>query len=193
MKKPAGYIIYVQITLISALFFFGRQVSASQTVDKVFRPTFKTVNTTLELSGVGELRYLGFVKIYDGALYLPEQADSSQVLDNIPKRLEVRYVRSFKSKDFGPATIAGIKKNVDPETYARLESRIAYHNGLYDDIAPGDRVSLTYIPTVGTRLEINGTTKGTIEGADFARALFSIWLGEKPFDRGFKKALLGEK
>jgi hypothetical protein len=193
MKKSAGYIIYGQITLISALFFFGQQVSASQTVDKVFRPTFKTVNTTLELSGVGELRYLGFVKIYDGALYLPAEADSSQVLDNISKRLEVRYLRSFKSKDFGPATIAGIKKNVDPETYARLESRIAYHNGLYDDITPGDRVSLTYIPTVGTRLEINGTTKGTIEGADFARALFSIWLGEKPFDRGFKKALLGEK
>ena len=193
MKKSAGYIIYVQITLISALFFFGQQVSANQTVDKVFKPTLMTMDTTLELSGVGELRYMGIVKIYDGALYLPAEADSSQVLENIPKRLEVRYVRSFKSKDFGPATIAGIKKNVDPETYARLESRIAYHNGLYDDIAPGDRISLTYIPAVGTQLEINDTTKGTIKGADFARALFSMWLGEKPFDRGFKKALLGEK
>jgi hypothetical protein len=193
MKRSANHIIIAVITLNLVLFFFSRPVPASQTVDKVFRPTFKTMNTTLELSGVGELRYLGFVKIYDGALYLPAEADSSQVLENIPKRLEVRYVRSFKSKDFGPATIAGIKKNVDPETYARLESRIAYHNGLYDDIEPGDRVSLTYIPAVGTQLEINGTTKGTIEGADFARALFSIWLGEKPFDRGFKKALLGEK
>jgi hypothetical protein len=193
MKRSANHIIIAVITLNLVLFFFSRPVPASQTVDKVFRPTFKTMNTTLELSGVGELRYLGFVKIYDGALYLPAEADSSQVLENIPKRLEVRYVRSFKSKDFGPATIAGIKKNVDPETYARLESRIAYHNGLYDDIEPGDRVSLTYIPAVGTQLEINGTTKGTIEGADFARALFSMWLGEKPFDRGFKKALLGEK
>ena len=193
MKRSAGYMIIVVLTLNSALFFFGQPVWASRTADKVFRPTIKAMNTTLELSGVGELRYLGFVKIYDGALYLPAEADSSQVLDNIAKRLEVRYVRSFKSKDFGPATIAGIKKNVDPETYARLESRIAYHNGLYDDIAPGDRVSLTYIPTVGTRLEINGTTRGTIEGADFARALFSMWLGEKPFDRGFKKALLGEE
>jgi hypothetical protein len=193
MKKSAGYIIYVQITLISALFFFGQQVSANQIVDKVFKPTFKTMDTTLELSGVGELRYLGLVKIYDGALYLPAEANSNQVLENIAKRLEVRYVRSFKSKDLGPATIAGIKKNVDPETYARLESRIAYHNGLYDDIAPGDRVSLTYIPAVGTQLEINGATKGTIEGADFARALFSMWVGEKPFDRVFKKALLGEE
>jgi hypothetical protein len=193
MKRSANHRIIVVITLNLALFFFSQPVPASQTVDKVFRPTLKTMNTTLELSGVGELRYLGFVKIYDGALYLPAETNSSQVLENIPKRLEVRYVRSFKSTDFGPATIAGIKKNVDPETYARLESRIAYHNGLYDDIAPGDRVSLTYIPTVGTRLEINGTTKGTIEGADFARALFSMWLGEKPFDRGFKKALLGEK
>lgn len=193
MKRSANHIIIVVIKLNLALFFFSQPVSASQTVDKVFRPTFKTMNTTLELSGVGELRYLGFVKIYDGALYLPAETNSSQVLENIPKRLEVRYVRPFKSKDFGPATIAGIKKNVDPETYARLESRIAYHNGFYDDIAPGDRISFTYIPTVGTQLEINGTTKGTIEGADFARALFSMWLGEKPFDRGFKKELLGEK
>jgi hypothetical protein len=151
------------------------------------------MNTTLELSGVGELKYLGFVKLYDGALYLPAGTDNRQVLENIPKRLEVRYVRSFKAKDFGPATIAGIKRNVSPETYSRLASRIAYHNGLYEDIAPGDRVSLTYIPAVGTQLEINGTTKGTIQGADFAQALFSMWLGEKPFDKSFKKALLGEK
>jgi hypothetical protein len=193
MKKASNSLAFSVMTLCAALFFFGQPVSANQSVDTVFRPTFQARNTALELSGVGELRYLGFVKIYDGALYLPAGTNNRQVLEDIAKRLEVRYVRSFKAKDFGPATIAGIKKNVDPETYARLESRIAYHNGLYDDIAPGDRVSLTYIPAVGTQLEINGTTKGTIKGADFAQALFSMWLGEKPFDKSFKKALLGEE
>jgi hypothetical protein len=175
------------------LLLFGRPAPASQTNAPVFRPAFQAMDTPLKLSGVGELKYLGFIKVYDGALYLPEEANKRQVLEDIPKRLEVRYARSFKAKDVGPATIAGIKNNVDAETYARLESRIAYHNGLYEDIAPGDRMSLTYIPAVGTQVEINGATKGTIEGADFARALFSMWLGEAPFDESFKKALLGEE
>jgi hypothetical protein len=183
----------VVIVLGMTLFLSGQPVPASQSVAPVFRPAFQTMDTTLKLSGVGELRYMGLIKVYDGALYLPAETSKRQVLEDIPKRLEVRYVRSFKAQDFGPATIAGIKKNVAPETYARLESRIAYHNELYEDIAPGDRVSLTYIPAVGTRLEINGRAKGTIEGADFARALFSMWLGEKPFDKSFKQALLGEK
>jgi len=33
--------------------------------------------------------------------------------------------------------------------------------------------------------------KGTIQGADFAAALFSIWLGGKPIDKTLKKQLLG--
>lgn len=193
MKRSFRHAAIVVMTLGAAVLFSCRPVWASQPADTGFRSTFQAMNTTLELSGVGELKYLGFVKLYDGALYLPAGTDNRQVLENIPKRLEVRYVRSFKAKDFGPATMAGIKRNVGPETYARLESRIVYHNGLYEDIARGDRVSLTYIPAVGTQLEINGTTKGTIQGADFAQALFSMWLGEKPFDKSFKKALLGEK
>ena len=39
---------------------------------------------------------------------------------------------------------------------------------------------------------LNGTPKGLIEGADFAAALFSIWLGPNPIDSKFKQALLGE-
>jgi hypothetical protein len=37
---------------------------------------------------------------------------------------------------------------------------------------------------------LNGESKGTIEGADFAQALFSIWLGQKPVSKSLKVALL---
>jgi hypothetical protein len=47
------------------------------------------------------------------------------------------------------------------------------------------------VPQRGTTLTLNGVDLGTIPGADFARAVFSIWLGERPIDRGFKRALLG--
>ncbi len=193
MKRSFNRSASFAIVMGLVLLLTGRPAPASQTNAPAFRPAFQAMDTPLKLSGVGELKYLGFIKVYDGALYLPPETHKRRVLEDIPKRLEVRYVRSFKAKYFGPATIAGIKKNVDAETYARLESRIAYHNGLYEDVAPGDRMSLTYIPAVGTQVEINGATRGTIEGADFARAIFSMWLGEAPFDEGFKRALLGEE
>jgi hypothetical protein len=50
---------------------------------------------------------------------------------------------------------------------------------------------LTYIPGKGTELTLNGKSKGTVEGADFAAALFSIWLGPKPISESLKKELLG--
>ncbi|MGD2184488.1 MAG: chalcone isomerase family protein [Desulfobacterales bacterium] len=83
-----------------------------------------------------------------------------------------------------------MSENVDPQTYERLRPRIEYHNSLYQDVQPGDRYSLTYIPGRGTELALNGESKGVVEGADFAAALFSIWLGPRPISGTFKKELL---
>jgi len=167
--------------------------SAAQTEMSDFMPSYQVSNTTLSLYGVGVFKYMGFISVYSGALYLPPEVGTQNVLEDIPKRLEVKYLRSFKAEDFGPATIWGIKKNVDPQTYRRLESRIAYHNTLYEDVSPGDRVALTYVPSKGTKIQINDKTKGIVKGADFAAALFSLWLGDKPIDSSFKQALLGAR
>ena len=50
---------------------------------------------------------------------------------------------------------------------------------------------LTYIPGRGTELALNGETKGLIKGANFAVAVFSIWLGSKPINKSFKRQILG--
>ena len=84
-----------------------------------------------------------------------------------------------------------IEKNVDSKTFERLRSRIEYHNSLYEDVQPGDRYSLTYVPGKGTELSLNGEPKGLIEGGDFAAAVFSIWLGPKPISKSFKQQILG--
>lgn len=93
-------------------------------------------------------------------------------------------------KDFGPATDKGIAKNVALDTYKRLRPQIDYHNSLYEDVQPGDRYSLTYISDKGTELALNGEPNGTIEGADFAAAVFSIWLGPEPINESFKRHIL---
>ena len=78
-----------------------------------------------------------------------------------------------------------------PSGPPRCKLIIDYHNSLYVDVQPGDRYALTYIPGIGTELALNGQPMGVIEGADFAAAIFSLWLGENPYDKRFKSALLG--
>jgi hypothetical protein len=51
---------------------------------------------------------------------------------------------------------------------------------------------LTYIPGKGTTLSYNTIPLGTIEGIEFSKALFSIWIGENPIDEGFRDRLLGK-
>ncbi|MGD9301306.1 MAG: chalcone isomerase family protein [Desulfobacterales bacterium] len=144
----------------------------------------------LYLAGVGLLRYWGF-KAYTGALYLEEGATPDAALSDTAKRIELEYFRAIKGKDFGPATNKSIAKNVDTQTFERLRPQIDYHNSLYQDVQPGDRYSLTYIPGRGTELALNGEPIGVIEGADFAQAVFSIWLGSNPINDSFKKQILG--
>ena len=155
-----------------------------------FSTKYVAEGKNLRLTGAGLFRYWGF-KAYTGALYLEEGAPVDAVLSDTAKRIELEYFRAIKGKDFGPATDKIIAKNIDAGTYQRLRPQIDYHNSLYEDVQPGDRYSLTYIPGRGTELALNGQPKGIIEGAEFAQAVFSIWLGPRPINNSFKKQILG--
>jgi hypothetical protein len=193
MKTSMTQLALVFIISIFGMLILIQSAVAGQAADSDFEPIYRDEQVSLVLSGIGVLKYMGFIRIYDGAFYLPPDVPGDRALEDVAKRLEVKYLRSFKAEDFGTAAIAGIRKNLGPDAYDHIEPRIHYHNGLYENIVTGDRVSLTYIPSIGTRVGINGITKGTIQGADFAAALFSLWLGDKPFDGSFKRALLGGK
>jgi hypothetical protein len=147
-------------------------------------------NVTLHLNCTGLLRYLTFIKGYVAALYLGDGVRPDDVLSDVSKRLEIDYFYSIKAHGFANATDQGMAANADPDNIARLRSRIDQLNAWYEDVKPGDRYSLTYLPGIGTELALNGQSKGTIPGADFAAALFGIWLGPKPLDVSLKSQLL---
>ncbi len=168
-----------------------RIVNAAEIENVVFSNRFATDELELKLNGCGLLQYMIFVKSYAGGLYLPRDIPASKVLSEVHKRLEIEYFRNIEGQDFGPATNKIIAKNVAPETLERLRPKIEYLNSLYEDVKPGDRYSLTYIPGKGTELALNGVPKGIAEGSEFAAALFSVWLGPNPIYRSFKKQLLG--
>jgi hypothetical protein len=181
--------VYTIFAMIAMIFILP--LSEAAEVNGInFDDQYAAGDTVLKIRGVGLLRVMAFAKVYVSALYLPEDCASKMVLSDVPKRLEVEYMRSIAGNDFGRVTNKKISENVDPQTYERLRPRIEYHNSLYQDVKPGDRYSLTYIPGKGTELALNGEPQGVIEGADFAAAVFSMWLGPKPISESLKKDLL---
>ena len=183
------------ISILLILVFVAPSPNASSTeISGVFFEDHVFVgNTLLSKRGAGLFRYLGIIKAYVGALYVEDGKQIQELLNNSAKRLEIEYFHNIKGDDFGPATNKLLARNVDPEILAGLQDRIDKHNALYEDVQPGDRYSLTFIPGKGTELALNGEPKGIIEGDDFASAIYSIWLGKNPISHSFKNQLMGIK
>jgi hypothetical protein len=184
VTKRVAYVLTLTLLILPS-------AGATEVENVVFDKQVVVGQQALDIKGAGVLRYMRFIKAYAGALYTLPGLDPANILSDTPKRLEVEYFHALKGKDFGPATYKGLSKNLATVEIERLRPRIDYHNSLYVDVKPGDRYALTYIPGVGTELALNGRPMGVIEGADFAAAIFSLWLGENPYDKQFKNALLG--
>jgi hypothetical protein len=186
----------VTVRLIALLIAFGAPAAATTGVEVegvTFAPAVHSGAHHLVLNNAGLLRYRVVIKAYVAALYLGEGVSPSAALGDVPKRLEAEYFWALEGSDFGPATLEGMRRNVDAATLAALRPRLERFASLFVDVRPGDRYALTYVPGVGTELAINGRPLGTIPGADFAAALFSIWLGPQPLDDNLKRALLASR
>lgn len=178
------------LLIVSAMLLSGNS-SQARTFEKTeFSDRITVGDQKLPLHGVALMRWLKTLRVYVAALYLPEGAKPDQVLQDIPKRLEISYLMSFKSTDFGKGAEPVLVRNNSPEAMARLRTRIDRLNAAYKEVKPGDRYALTYLPGRGTELALNGTPVITIEGADFAAAYFGVWLGREPLDDNLKADLL---
>lgn len=181
------------IVLAATLAALVRPTAAREVEGVRFAGEHQAGGQRLVLHNVGLLRYRIFIKAYVAALYLGEGVPPEAVLTDVPKRLEAEYFWKIDGADFGPVTVEGMARNVDAATLAGLRPRLARFAALFQDVAPGDRYALTYLPGVGTEVSFNGVGKGTIDGADFAAALFAIWLGSQPLDGDLKAALLARR
>ena len=155
-----------------------------------FADSFLLHDTQLILKGFGLLRYKIVLKGYVGGLYLPSDVAQKDALKDVPKRLELRYFWDIAAEKFGKAAAPYLEANVNPKILAKIKERIDRINSLYLDVRKGDRYSLTYHPKKGLELALNNKVLGIIEGADFAKAYFSIWLGPFPLNKEFKNQLL---
>jgi len=182
------------LIMVLVVFMLSPAAVAMQ-VGEVTLPDSLTAGTDeLILNGAGFRKKL-FVKVYAAGLYLKEkETDPQKILDaEKPMAIRMHFVHSeVSSKKLVDAwnegfingtggNIAPIKTEID--TFNAFFSQDAKKNDIYD---------IVYIPEQGVGVYIKGELKGTIKGLDFKKAVFSIWLGEKPADSTLKRKMLGE-
>ena len=162
--------------------------------DGVSYPDEITVGgTPLVLNGIGTREATVFnVNVYVAALYVENPSSSGSAIYNSDetRRLILHFVRDVGVDDITNAWQEGFEKNA-ANRVASLQGDIDLLNSWMSDMDDGDRMQFTYVPATGLEVSVKGTVKGTIPGADFASAFFSIWLGPNPPNSGLKEGLLG--
>ena len=148
----------------------------------------------LILNGAG-LRKKFFVKAYAGGLYLrTKDDDAKKIVDaDEPMAIRLQFIYDGVSckqlvggwnEGFANATMG----NLGP-----IKERADTFNSFFtEDARKGDIYDMIYTPGEGVCVSIKGKLMGTISGLDFKKALFAIWLGEKPVDNVLKQGMLGK-
>jgi hypothetical protein len=146
---------------------------------------------TLKLNGAG-LRKKAIFKVYVAGLYVenPTKDAAALISSNEIKSIRLHILRSLKGSQITNAISEGFERN-SKEQLPKLKARLDQLEKMIPDLSEGDEISLTWIPDKGTVVIARGTDRGTIDGRDFADALFSVWLGPTPAQEDLKAALLG--
>ncbi|HXV77628.1 MAG TPA: chalcone isomerase family protein [Candidatus Polarisedimenticolaceae bacterium] len=145
----------------------------------------------LTLNGIG-LREKLWVDVYVAGLYLERASDDArQIIDSEQtKQLQMQFVYKVGKQKLTGAWTAGLEAN-QPNRFVELTEQLNRLNAMMDDVADGDVMRFTTRPGQGLRVEVKGVDKGLIEGDEFARAFWSIFLGDKPPTEKLKSGLLG--
>lgn len=149
----------------------------------------------LILNGAG-LRTRVVFKVYVGALYLQQKRGTAEAVlsDGGAKRMALHLLRDVSSEQLFSALSDGLKNNHTVDQLAKVDAQIKQLEGIFGKVRAvksGDVFHLDFVPGAGTRVSVNGESRGAIAGDDFYTALLRIWLGDRPAEADLKKALLG--
>ena len=179
----------IKILVLFMLIVIPYNASAAEIAGVWFNENYLDQGINMSLQGTG-LKSIFFFKAFAAGFYKGPGHDSDP-LSNYPKRIEVEYFVNIPGEKLNSYTLERMKDNVSKNDLKAIDREIQLMGNYFVNLKPGDRFSLTYIPSVGTKFEHNGKLVGIIKGNAFAKALFSVWIGKKPFDNQLKNQVLG--
>jgi hypothetical protein len=175
--------------------FIGFDVNAQITLNNVTLPaTLKQDKTELTLNG-GGIRKKAFFKVYVAGLYVPAKSKNGNEIANADKPVAIRLQITssvVSSSNMSESIREGFTKSTGGNT-APLQKKIDAFINVFskEEIKEGNVFDIWYVPGEGVKTYKNGKYLSTIEGLDFKKALFGIWLSDNPVDADLKKGLLG--
>lgn len=184
MKKLAAV-----LTILMSVLTFGAEVAGVEVAEGM-----KVGEKELKLNGAG-VRKKAFLSLYVGSLYTENRIeDSSRAVEGDEEMsVELHIVSGMISNDaMREAVEEGFEASTTAEERVALNERIeGFIEVFSEEISKGDSFTFNYLPDTGVEVYKNGVHLTTVEGLDFKRALYGIWLGDKPADKNLKKAMLG--
>lgn len=171
--------------------------AAARDVDGVNIPDSLTLageKTPLILNGAG-YRKKYFIKVYIGALYLPQPVSQAEAILNAgtPRAMLMHFLRDVGKDQFATAWNDAIAPNHTAVELQALRTRLDQMSILIGKLRHHDVLRIELRPAGKTEVWVNDLRRGGIDGADFQNALLSAWLGAKPADANLKRAVLGGK
>lgn len=137
----------------------------------------------LQLQGQGRLTFWGF-DVYDARLYVADQRGQAGFA------LDLNYLRALKGTDISKRTMEEMQRlgisEVDRNAWGKKLDVI------FPDVIPGSSLTAIYVPGRGTVFLYNGKLRGEMDGEEFAKAFFSIWLDPKTSVPKLRTALIGQ-
>jgi hypothetical protein len=149
---------------------------------------------TLELNGAGS-RSKMWMEVYIQALYLSQLSQDPKEIIESDTEMSIRIEITSKIVSSGrlrKAIKSGFESSA-PEKAEQLKEKILELNDLLlDDITERDVFELSYNPKEKSVWVIkNKSLKGKVQGFEFKKALFGVWLCNNPVDKELKNNLLG--
>lgn len=190
MKK-----ILLLLTLLLSLQFSTVSAQTQLEVNGVTVPRkIEFQNKSLQLNGAGG-RSKMWLEVYVQALYLSQLSQDPQFIIDSDTEMAIRIEITssmVSSNKLTKAMNTGFEKSAG-SNLEELRPRIEQFKKLLSDaITEKDVFILGYNPLDQTiNVYKNEVLKGKVSGFDFKKALFGIWLSNKPVDETLKKHLLG--
>ena len=152
-------------------------------------------DTKLVLNG-GGIRTKFMMDIYVGGLYLtaPNRKADAIIAADEPMAIKLHMVSGMiTSEAMEEATMDGFKNTAGSNMKALAEPIDQFVAVFREPISEGDVFDIVNVPGKGIDVYKNGAFKGTVEGGpEFKRAVFGIWLGDKPAHKKLKSGMLGK-
>ena len=182
-----------RLTLAAALVLAAATAGAKDVAGAKIEDSVSVNNQNLVLNGAG-LRKKFVVKVYVGALYLPsKQTSAASILAaDTPRRMVMHFLFDVDKGKMAEAWTEGLAENT-PNASPEVKTAFKTLSSWMEDVEDGQRIVMTYVPGIGTTVEVAGKNKGTLGGKAVADAILNTWIGPKPGPGGdFKKAVLGQ-